>query len=271
MPPQDTANDAHIRSIIDFSPQLNTQDTEQLKTIWQRQQQLNNRPVPEPEAVGLGEGAEGPPQTQPHTLSLRWNSFHGNLLRYQQQLEAALEIHGLSQKLDDITQQVREKVSSGGADTAKEQCLPPLAHLSSSPGYLEAGPTRRPSVGLPGALRVSSGPRSPHLLPGGWPYMLPFSPRSTVSPEARATPPPHVSSVVPEQSQNPREVCWALCQPTHGRRWQRRESCTQPGKHPVKKVVPCSGHAESSVLTARLVPTQPGYSVSVPCKGMRVK
>ncbi|KAF4017333.1 hypothetical protein G4228_009075 [Cervus hanglu yarkandensis] len=108
---RDTANDTHIRSIIDFSPQLNTQDTEQLKTIWQRQQQLNNRPVPEPEAVGLGEGAEGPPQTQPYTLSLRWNSFHGNLLRYQQQLEAALEIHGLSQKLDDITQQVREKAA----------------------------------------------------------------------------------------------------------------------------------------------------------------
>ncbi|XP_043327488.1 spectrin beta chain, non-erythrocytic 5 [Cervus canadensis] len=80
---RDTANDTHIRSIIDFSPQLNTQDTEQLKTIWQRQQQLNNR----------------------------WNSFHGNLLRYQQQLEAALEIHGLSQKLDDITQQVREKAA----------------------------------------------------------------------------------------------------------------------------------------------------------------
>ncbi|CAN0540377.1 unnamed protein product [Rangifer tarandus platyrhynchus] len=107
----DTVNDARIRSIIDFSPQLNTQDTEQLKTIWQRQQQLNNRPVPEPEAVGLGEGAEGPPQTQPYTLSLRWNSFHGNLLRYQQRLEAALEIHGLSQKLDDITQQVREKAA----------------------------------------------------------------------------------------------------------------------------------------------------------------
>lgn len=257
-------DDARIRSITDFSPQLNTQDTEQLKTIWHRQQQLNNRPVSEPEAVGLGEGAEGLPQTQPYTLSLRWNSFHGNLLRYQQQLEAALEIHGLSQKLADITQQVREKVSSGGTDAAREQCLPPLAHLSSSAGYLEAGPTRGPSVGLPGALKVNSGPRSLHLLPRGWPYMLPFSPRSTMSPEAGAAPPPHVSSVVPEQSQNPREVCWALCHLTHGRRWQRRESCTQPGKHPVKKAEPCSGCAESSVLTARLVPTQPGCSVSVP-------
>ncbi|XP_061286842.1 spectrin beta chain, non-erythrocytic 5 isoform X2 [Bos javanicus] len=79
----DTVDDARIRSISDFSPQLKTQDTEQLKTIRQRQQQLNNR----------------------------WNSFHGNLLRYQQQLEVALEIHTLSQKLDDITQQVRKKAA----------------------------------------------------------------------------------------------------------------------------------------------------------------
>ncbi|KAJ1079411.1 hypothetical protein K5549_021963 [Capra hircus] len=106
-----TVDDARIRSVSDFSLQLKTQDAEQLKTIWQRQQQLNNRPVPEPEAVGLGEGAEGPTQTQPYTLSLRWNSFHGNLLRYQQQLEVALEIHTLSQKLDDITEQVRKKAA----------------------------------------------------------------------------------------------------------------------------------------------------------------
>ncbi|KAM7239689.1 hypothetical protein CapIbe_009184 [Capra ibex] len=78
-----TVDDARIRSVSDFSPQLKTQDTEQLKTIWQRQQQLNNR----------------------------WNSFHGNLLRYQQQLEVALEIHTLSQKLDDITEQVRKKAA----------------------------------------------------------------------------------------------------------------------------------------------------------------
>uniref|UniRef100_A0A452DXD2 Spectrin beta, non-erythrocytic 5 n=1 Tax=Capra hircus TaxID=9925 RepID=A0A452DXD2_CAPHI len=78
-----TVDDARIRSVSDFSPQLKTQDAEQLKTIWQRQQQLNNR----------------------------WNSFHGNLLRYQQQLEVALEIHTLSQKLDDITEQVRKKAA----------------------------------------------------------------------------------------------------------------------------------------------------------------
>lgn len=60
--PQDTVVDARIRSISDFSPQLKTQDTEQLKTIRQRQQQLNSRPVPEPEAVGLGEGLRVQPR-----------------------------------------------------------------------------------------------------------------------------------------------------------------------------------------------------------------
>ncbi|XP_055291885.1 spectrin beta chain, non-erythrocytic 5 [Moschus berezovskii] len=89
----DTVDDARIRSISDFSPQLKTQDTEQLKTVWQRQQQLNNR----------------------------WNSFRGNLLRYQQQLEVALEVHALSQKLDDITQQMRKKAALvQGLDSGKD-------------------------------------------------------------------------------------------------------------------------------------------------------
>ncbi|ERE70802.1 spectrin beta chain, brain 4-like protein [Cricetulus griseus] len=39
-----------------------------------------------------------------------WKTFHGNLLLYQQRLEAALEIHTLSSELDDITEQIREKV-----------------------------------------------------------------------------------------------------------------------------------------------------------------
>ncbi|XP_014390314.1 PREDICTED: spectrin beta chain, non-erythrocytic 5 [Myotis brandtii] len=43
-----------------------------------------------------GEGAGGPAQTQPHILSARWHSFHGNLLRHQRQLEDALETHTLS-------------------------------------------------------------------------------------------------------------------------------------------------------------------------------
>ena len=66
-------------------------------------------------------------------------------------------------------------------------------------------------------------------------------------------------------------LCVSWCMGAWPRRWQRWENCTQPEKHRVKKVVPCSGHAERSVLTAHLVPTQPGWSVSVPCEGMRVK
>ena len=119
--------------------------------------------------MGLGEGAGGSPQTQPYTLSIRWNSFHGNLLWYQQQLEGALEIHTLSQKLDDPTQQIGEKVSSGTADAARAPASPPLTRLSSSAGYVEAGPIRGPSEGLPAVLTVNSGPRRPHLLLGGWP------------------------------------------------------------------------------------------------------
>lgn len=49
---------------------------------------------------------------QPLTLSARWSNFHGNLLQYQQQLEGALQTHTLSRELDDITEQIREKVSS---------------------------------------------------------------------------------------------------------------------------------------------------------------
>ncbi|KAB0401288.1 hypothetical protein E2I00_000787, partial [Balaenoptera physalus] len=103
-PPQDTVYDAHITSINDLSLQFKNQDPEQLKTTCQR-------PVPEPGAVGLGEGAGGSPQTQPYTLSIRWNSFHGNLLWYQRQLEGALEIRTLSQKLDDLTQQIGQKAT----------------------------------------------------------------------------------------------------------------------------------------------------------------
>lgn len=59
----------------------------------------------------------------------------------------ALEIHTLSQKLNDITEQVRKKVSSGGADgrgTVPPTPGPPLPFS----WVLEAGPTRGPSVGL---------------------------------------------------------------------------------------------------------------------------
>ncbi|XP_078189296.1 spectrin beta chain, non-erythrocytic 5 [Callithrix jacchus] len=77
----DTVGDAHIRSISDLSLQLKSRDPEEVKIICQRRSQLNNR----------------------------WASFHGNLLRYQQQLEGALEIHTLSRELDNVTERIREK------------------------------------------------------------------------------------------------------------------------------------------------------------------
>nr|XP_021524474.1 LOW QUALITY PROTEIN: spectrin beta chain, non-erythrocytic 5 [Aotus nancymaae] len=77
----DTVGDARIRSISDLSLQLKNRDPEEVKIICQRRSQLNNR----------------------------WASFHGNLLRYQQQLEGALEIHTLSRELDNVTERIREK------------------------------------------------------------------------------------------------------------------------------------------------------------------
>ncbi|XP_064148191.1 spectrin beta chain, non-erythrocytic 5 isoform X4 [Loxodonta africana] len=74
-------NDALIRSINDLSLQLKIRDPDQVQIIYQRRNQLNNR----------------------------WNSFHGNLLRYQRQLEGALEIHTLSRELDDVTGRIAEK------------------------------------------------------------------------------------------------------------------------------------------------------------------
>uniref|UniRef100_A0A8D0S447 Calponin-homology (CH) domain-containing protein n=1 Tax=Sus scrofa TaxID=9823 RepID=A0A8D0S447_PIG len=79
----DTVDDAHIRSISDLPVKLKNRDSEQVETICQRQHQLNNR----------------------------WNRFHGSLLRYQQQLEGALERHTLSQKLDDIIERIGEKAA----------------------------------------------------------------------------------------------------------------------------------------------------------------
>ncbi|XP_029391606.1 LOW QUALITY PROTEIN: spectrin beta chain, non-erythrocytic 5 [Mus pahari] len=78
-----TVDDAHIRRIKNLSLQLKNQGPEESETICQRQNQLNNR----------------------------WKTFHGNLLLYQQRLEAALEIHRLSQELDDVIERIREKES----------------------------------------------------------------------------------------------------------------------------------------------------------------
>ncbi|XP_057162138.1 LOW QUALITY PROTEIN: spectrin beta chain, non-erythrocytic 5 [Ursus arctos] len=80
---QDRVEDTRIRSVNDLSMKLENLDPEQVKTIHQRRQQLGSR----------------------------WKSFHGNLLRYQQQLEGALETHTLSQELDDLTERIGEKAA----------------------------------------------------------------------------------------------------------------------------------------------------------------
>ncbi|XP_049479925.1 spectrin beta chain, non-erythrocytic 5-like [Panthera uncia] len=80
---QDTVDDTHIRSINDLSWKLQNLCPEQVKTVCQRRHQLNNR----------------------------WKSFHDNLLRYQRQLEGALETHTLSGKLDDLTERIGEKAA----------------------------------------------------------------------------------------------------------------------------------------------------------------
>ncbi|XP_040854019.1 spectrin beta chain, non-erythrocytic 5-like [Ochotona curzoniae] len=77
----DTVEDAHIRSIHALSLRFRSQDPEEVRTVCQRQSQLHSR----------------------------WTSFHGNLLRYQQQLELALEVHTLSDELDVIIERIGEK------------------------------------------------------------------------------------------------------------------------------------------------------------------
>ncbi|XP_062061690.1 spectrin beta chain, non-erythrocytic 5 [Lepus europaeus] len=78
---RDTGADAYLRSIDASSLQLKNQAPEEVQSICRRQSQLHGR----------------------------WASFHGNLLKYQQQLEAALEVHTLSQELDVVTERIGEK------------------------------------------------------------------------------------------------------------------------------------------------------------------
>uniref|UniRef100_A0A4X2KK95 Spectrin beta, non-erythrocytic 5 n=1 Tax=Vombatus ursinus TaxID=29139 RepID=A0A4X2KK95_VOMUR len=71
-----------IRGAINaMSLQLKSRDPEEVKITYQRRRQLNER----------------------------WNNFHGNLLRYQRQLEGALEMHALVQELDNIMERIGEK------------------------------------------------------------------------------------------------------------------------------------------------------------------
>ncbi|XP_043836496.1 spectrin beta chain, non-erythrocytic 5 [Dromiciops gliroides] len=77
----ETVDDTHIKAINAMALQLKSRDPEEVKITYQRQHQLNER----------------------------WNSFHGNLLQYQRQLEGALEIHALVQELDNVMERIGEK------------------------------------------------------------------------------------------------------------------------------------------------------------------
>ncbi|XP_044521048.1 spectrin beta chain, non-erythrocytic 5 [Gracilinanus agilis] len=77
----ETVDDTHIKAINALSLQLKSRDPEEVKIICQRRHHLNER----------------------------WNNFHGNLLRYQRQLEGALEMHAMVRELDNIMERIGEK------------------------------------------------------------------------------------------------------------------------------------------------------------------
>ncbi|XP_032649741.2 spectrin beta chain, non-erythrocytic 5 [Chelonoidis abingdonii] len=76
-----TVDDAHIKTINALAMKLERQNKEEVKTIYQRRKQLNEK----------------------------WTSFHGNLNAYRRKLEGALEIHALIREIDDITERISEK------------------------------------------------------------------------------------------------------------------------------------------------------------------
>ncbi|XP_062974523.1 spectrin beta chain, non-erythrocytic 5 [Elgaria multicarinata webbii] len=76
-----TVDDAHIKAINALAVRLERENKEEMKTIYQRRKQLNER----------------------------WNNFHGDLKAYWKKLEGALEIHGLIREIDDITERISEK------------------------------------------------------------------------------------------------------------------------------------------------------------------
>ncbi|KAM8921263.1 spectrin beta chain, non-erythrocytic 5 [Pelodytes ibericus] len=76
-----TVDDAHIKAINALATKLERQNQEEVKTIHQRRQQLNEK----------------------------WNSFHGDLNKYRQALEGALEIHALLREIDDVNERISEK------------------------------------------------------------------------------------------------------------------------------------------------------------------
>ncbi|KAM3918253.1 spectrin beta chain, non-erythrocytic 5 [Leptodactylus fuscus] len=76
-----TVDDAHIKAINALANKLERQNLEEMKTIYQRKKQLNDK----------------------------WNSFHGDLNKYRKALEGALEIHALIREIDNINERMSEK------------------------------------------------------------------------------------------------------------------------------------------------------------------
>ncbi|XP_060118338.1 spectrin beta chain, non-erythrocytic 5 [Heteronotia binoei] len=76
-----TVDDVHIKTINALALKLELQNKEEIKTIYQRRKQLNER----------------------------WKNFHGELKAYRRKLEGALEIHAVIREIDDITERISEK------------------------------------------------------------------------------------------------------------------------------------------------------------------
>ncbi|CAB1331140.1 unnamed protein product [Coregonus sp. 'balchen'] len=77
-----TVDDAHIKAINNLAARLERQNSDELATVKQRRQQLNDR----------------------------WSKFHGNLSSYKKKLEAALVIHSLIRELDEVRERANEKM-----------------------------------------------------------------------------------------------------------------------------------------------------------------
>nr|XP_016847800.1 PREDICTED: spectrin beta chain, non-erythrocytic 5 [Anolis carolinensis] len=78
-----TVDDAHINAINAIAVRLERSNKEEMKTIYQRRKQLNER----------------------------WNCFHGDLKTYRRKLEEALAIHALIREIDDVTERITEKTA----------------------------------------------------------------------------------------------------------------------------------------------------------------
>ncbi|GCC19649.1 hypothetical protein chiPu_0021108, partial [Chiloscyllium punctatum] len=76
-----TVDDAHIKTINTLATRLEKQNKDDIRTVQQRKQQLNQK----------------------------WDSFQGNLINYKRKLAAALEVHALIREMDDLKERMGEK------------------------------------------------------------------------------------------------------------------------------------------------------------------